>query len=184
MCQTWTSFFQLQLQKKKYIYRWGKRQGLHLVVAIFGLHAVVHLVFNKMCQAQLKSGRSCRLRLRSGLSSLNCSYCHSAAAQILVPTRAISKAVESWPQPGSKDRTSLAHSSSTWPHLKRVMNITARSARRTLHGGSPIFMTPSACVCEWGRNCYFPYLFQFMRFLYAHFCGFSFHASRVKYIAF
>lgn len=33
----------------------------------------------------------------------------------------------------------------------------------------------SACVSY--RNCYFSYLFQFMRFLYAHFCGCHFIAG-------
>lgn len=34
-----------------------------------------------------------------------------------------------------------------------------------------------ACLCVSYRNCYFSYLFQFMRFLYAHFCGCHFIAG-------
>jgi len=70
--QTWTSLLQEN----------AKQQILHLVVEIFGLHSIVHLGFNKMCQAQLKSGPFCRLRLKSELSSLNCSYCYSASGRI------------------------------------------------------------------------------------------------------
>jgi len=142
--QTWTSFLQ-----KNAMQRGKEKENCILLWKFFGLYSVVHLVFNKMCQAQLKSGRFSRLRLKSELSSLNCSYCHSAPGQIPRFPDYQSQQYQELSNLGERTAHPSAHTLAQ--HLttfEKSYEYYNKVCRRNVAWGSPIFMTPMClCVC-------------------------------------
>lgn len=129
--------------------RGKEKENCILLWKFFGLYSVVHLVFNKMCQAQLESGRFSRLRLKSELSSLNCSYCHSAPGQIPRFPDYQSQQYQELSNLGERTAHPSAHTLAQ--HLttfEKSYEYYNKVCRRNVAWGSPFFMTPMClCVC-------------------------------------